>query len=254
MAAEKVAGIIPARYGSSRLPGKPLALIEGKPMIQRVCESAARCALLSEVCVAVDDARVRDAVRAFGGRAVMTRADHPSGTDRIAEAAAALDADIVVNIQGDQPFVHPEMIGQAAELLLEDPAAEVATLMFPVERDEDLRDPAVVKVVTNLRGYALYFSRSLLPYPREAVPHTVYEHAGIYAYRKDALMRLTTLAPTVLERVESLEQLRWLEHGVRVRVGVSRAPDRAFHGFSVDTPEDLERAGRMLRERESHED
>ena len=254
MAAEKVAGIIPARYGSSRLPGKPLALIEGKPMIQRVCECAARCALLSEVCAAVDDARVRDAVLAFGGRAVMTRTDHPSGTDRIAEAAAALDADIVVNIQGDQPFVHPEMIGQAAELLLEDPAAEVATLMFPVEREEDLHDPAVVKVVTDLRGYALYFSRSLLPYPREAVPHTVYEHAGIYASRKDALMRLTTLAPTVLERVESLEQLRWLEHGVRVRVGVSRAPDRAFHGFSVDTPEDLERAGRMLREREGHED
>ncbi len=250
----RVIGIIPARYGSSRLPGKPLAPIAGLPMIRRVYERSAACPLLSSVCVATDDERVRDAVAAFGGNAVMTRPDHPSGTDRVAEAAMALDADIVVNIQGDQPFIHPDMMTEAVRPLLGDPAAGVSTLMFPIVRDADLADPAVVKVVADLSGRALYFSRSLIPYPREAVAHSVYEHVGLYAYRKDTLLHLTTLAPTTLERVESLEQLRWLEHGVRVLVTESAVPDRDYCGFSVDTAADLARAERMLSERSGGHD
>jgi 3-deoxy-manno-octulosonate cytidylyltransferase (CMP-KDO synthetase) len=243
-----VAGIIPARYGSSRLPGKPLALIAGKTMIQRVYERCTASPLLQSVCVATDDERVRDAVLAFGGQAMMTRADHPSGTDRVAEVAAALGADIVVNIQGDQPFMHPDMLDEAVRPLLEDASVEIATLMFRIVREEDLANPAVVKVVADLNGNALYFSRSLIPYPRENVEHGVFEHVGVYAYRKETLMRLTKLPPTTLERVESLEQLRWLEHGVRIRVIESQCADQAFSGFSVDTPEDLARAEAMLRE------
>ncbi len=245
----KVVGIIPARYASSRRPGKPLALIAGKSMIQRVYEQCSASALLQSVCVATDDTRIADAVSAFGGHAVMTRADHPSGTDRVAEAAAQLGADIVVNIQGDQPFIDPSMIDEAVAPLLQEGAADVSTLMFPITHEEDLRNPGVVKVVATLEGNALYFSRSLIPYPRETVPHTVYEHVGLYVYRKDTLMRLTRLPSTMLEKVESLEQLRWLEHGLRIRVTESAVPDKAFHGFSIDTQEDFERAEQMLRER-----
>ncbi|NLV45024.1 MAG: 3-deoxy-manno-octulosonate cytidylyltransferase [Candidatus Hydrogenedentes bacterium] len=245
----KVVGIIPARYASSRRPGKPLAQIAGKSMIQRVYEQCSASTLLQSVCVATDDRRIEDAVAAFGGHAVMTRADHPSGTDRVAEAAEQLGADIVVNIQGDQPFIDPSMIDEAVAPLLREGAADVSTLMFPLTHEEDLRNPSVVKVVVTLAGNALYFSRSLIPYPREAVPHTVYEHVGLYVYRKDTLMRLTRLPSTTLEKVESLEQLRWLEHGLRIQVTESAVPDKAFHGFSIDTQEDFERAEQMLRER-----
>ncbi len=249
MSTPHVVGIIPARYGSSRLPGKPLALIAGKTMIQRVYERCTESPLLQSVCVATDDERVRDAVLAFGGQAMMTRADHPSGTDRVAEVAAALGADIVVNIQGDQPFIHPDMLDEAVRPLLDDATAEIATLMFRIVREEDLANPAVVKVVADLNGNALYFSRSLIPYPREKVEHGVFEHVGVYAYRKDTLMRLTKLPPTTLERVESLEQLRWLEHGLRIRIIESAIPDRDHHGFSVDTPADLARAEQMYFEK-----
>lgn len=243
-----VAGIIPARYASSRRPGKPLALIAGKSMIQRVYEQCSASTLLQSVCVATDDTRIADAVSAFGGKAVMTRADHPSGTDRVAEAAAQLNADIIVNIQGDQPFIDPSMIDEAVAPLLKEGAADISTLMFPITHEEDLKNPSVVKVVVTLGGEALYFSRSLIPYPREAVPHTVYEHVGLYVYRKETLLRLTQLPATMLEKVESLEQLRWLEHGLRIRVTESAVPDKAFHGFSIDTQEDFERAEQMLRE------
>jgi 3-deoxy-manno-octulosonate cytidylyltransferase (CMP-KDO synthetase) len=254
MAETRIIGIIPARYGSSRLPGKPLALIAGKPMIQRVYERSLQSTLLQSVFVATDDARVAEAVEAFGGRAVITRPDHPSGTDRVAEAASQVEADIVVNIQGDQPFVHPVMIDEAAGPLLAPDAADVSTLMFPITEEEDLKNPGVVKVVTDLRGRALYFSRSLIPYPREATPHNVFEHAGIYAYKKEVLMALTQLKPTMLEQVESLEQLRWLENGLRIQVTESRVPDKSFCGFSVDTREDLERAERMLADRNERKD
>jgi 3-deoxy-manno-octulosonate cytidylyltransferase (CMP-KDO synthetase) len=200
------------------------------------------------VSMATDDERIREAVHAFGGKAVMTRPDHPSGTDRLAEVVEALDTDIVVNIQGDQPFFSSRMVDEVVAPLVSDSTLEVSTLMYPIEREDDLQDTGVVKVVTNLLGEALYFSRSLIPYPRQQVAHKVYEHVGLYAYRKDSLLRLARLPMTTLEAVESLEQLRWLEHGVRIRVVESQCEDQAFSGFSVDTPEDLVRAEAMLRE------
>ena len=245
----KVAGIIPARYGSSRLPGKPLKMILDKPMIQHVYERCMEATLLDTVCVATDDERIVKAVEDFGGRAVMTRVDHPSGTDRLAEASRAVEADIIVNIQGDQPFINPVMIEEAVRPLLDDPAVQIATLMCPIGKESDLHDTSVVKVVANLAGNAMYFSRSLIPYPRQKVAHQVYEHVGLYVYRKTTLHTLAGLPRTVLEDVESLEQLRWLEHGIPVRVIETSCMDRGFCGFSIDTPEDLQRANDMLRER-----
>lgn len=245
----KVIGIIPSRYASSRLPGKPLKPIGGKPMIQRVYERAKLARHLHSVTVATDDERIARIVLAFGGNVVMTSPAHPSGTDRLAEAAASSDADIVVNIQGDQPFLDPLMIEEAVQPLLEDPALNMSTLMHPIAREEDLHDPAVVKVVVDLHGNALYFSRSLIPYPRQHVPHNVYEHVGLYVYRRDFLIKLAALPPTVLEQIESLEQLRVLEHGYKLRVVETKVHDNAFSGFSVDTEQDLLRAEEMLRER-----
>lgn len=249
MSQARVVGIIPARYASTRLPGKALKEILGKPMIQRVYERSLQSALLSSVCVATDDDRIVRVVEAFGGTAIMTSPDHPSGTDRLAEAVRGIEADIVVNIQGDQPFIDPAMIDEGVQPLLDDASVEIATLMHPIHRPEDLADPSVVKVVTDLAGNALYFSRSLLPYPRQPLPHQVYEHVGLYVYRRDFLLKLAGLAPTPYEQIESLEQLRVLEHGYRIRVMETRCADNAFSGFSVDTPEDLERAAAMLRER-----
>lgn len=245
----KVVGIIPARYGSTRLPGKALRLILGKPMIQRVYEQARLARGLGSLCVATDDERIQRAIEALGGRAVMTSPHHPTGTDRLAEATRQLDADIVVNIQGDQPFLDPIMIDEAVQPLLEDPSLPMATLMHPIHRTEDLADPAVVKVVVNLRSDALYFSRSLIPYPRQAAAAAVYEHVGLYVYRKEFLQQLAQLSPTPLEKSESLEQLRVLEHGFRIRVIATQCRDHDFSGFSVDTESDLARAEAMLRER-----
>lgn len=248
MNAPRVVGIIPARFGSTRLPGKPLRNILDKPMIQHVYERCAAAECIDDLVVATDDERILDAVLAFGGKATLTRPDHPSGTDRLAEVAESIEGDIIVNIQGDQPFFDHHMIGEVVAPLVDDPTLEVSTLMYPIAREEDLHDNGVVKVVTNLLGDALYFSRSLIPFPRQQVAHKVYEHVGLYAYRKASLMRLARLPVTTLEAVESLEQLRWLEHGVRIRVIETRCPDQAFSGFSVDTPEDLARAEAMLRE------
>lgn len=249
MSKPTVAGIIPARYGSTRLPGKPLKPILGKPMIRRVYERCLASPVLDHLYVATDDPRIVEAVEGFGGKAVMTRADHESGTDRLAEAAAAIGCDIVVNIQGDQPFFDPRMIEEAVQPLLDEPGLELCTLMYPIERDADLHDPGVVKVVVNLAGDALYFSRALIPFPHKPVAHRVFEHVGVYVYRKETLLRLAALPPTQLEQVESLEQLRWLEHGMRIRVVETRCADRAFRGFSIDTAEDLKRGEDMLRER-----
>jgi len=244
-----VAGLIPARYGSTRLPGKALEPICGKPMIQRVYERCAACPVLSSVCVVTDDRRIVAAVEAFGGKAVMTRSDHPSGTDRLAEAAASMEADIIVNIQGDQPFIDPAMIEEAVSPVIEDGTVNLSTLMYAITREADLRDPGVVKVVADLAGNALYFSRSLIPYARNETGQRVFEHVGTYVYRRETLLELARLEPTPLEQTESLEQLRWIEHGYRIRVVESRCRDRDFAGFSVDTAEDLERAEQMLRER-----
>lgn len=218
-------------------------------MVQRVYERAQLASRLDSICVATDDDRIRQVVAAFGGRAVMTSPRHPSGTDRLAEVAATLDADILVNIQGDQPFLDPVMIDEAVAPLLADPAVLMATLMHPVARPEDLQDPAVVKVVVNLQGNALYFSRSLIPYPRNQAAQPVFEHVGLYVYQREFLLKLAQLPPSPLERIESLEQLRVLENGFPLRVVRTACQDHAFTGFSVDTEQDLARAEAMLIER-----
>jgi len=218
-------------------------------MIQRVYERAKLARHLAQVTIATDDERIARVVEAFGGTYVMTSPDHPSGTDRLAEALDQIDAAIVVNIQGDQPFLDPMMIEEAVQPLLDDPGLNMSTLMHPIAREEDLIDPAVVKVVTNLKGDALYFSRSLIPYPRQDAGQRVYEHVGLYVYRAEFLRRIAALPPTPLELTESLEQLRVLEHGYSIRVIETKVHDNAFSGFSVDTEQDLMRAEEMLIER-----
>jgi 3-deoxy-manno-octulosonate cytidylyltransferase (CMP-KDO synthetase) len=246
----KIVGIIPARYGSTRLPGKALRSILGKPMIQRVLERCSHASRLDALWVATDDERIAHAVEGVGGRAIMTATHHPSGTDRLAEAVTRIEADIVVNIQGDQPFMDAAMIEEAVQPLVADSSLPMATLMHPITRPEDLANPAVVKVVVDRAGNALYFSRSLIPYPRNRLPHPVFEHVGLYVYRRDFLLTLAGLSPTPLEQIESLEQLRVLEHGYELRVVETHAADHEFTGFSVDTEEDVERAEQMLRERQ----
>jgi len=236
--------IIPARYASSRFPGKPLALIAGRPMIQWVYERAARAKEFDHLIVATDDTRIFDAVTAFGGRAVMTPGDLASGTDRVAWVARDLDVEVVVNLQGDEPFMPPVLIGQAAALLCGDESAAIATLATPIRSDGEFRDPNVVKVVTANDGAALYFSRSPIPFRRDGVAggedglvHAL-RHVGIYAYRVGALRLLTALPPSSLELDERLEQLRALQGGMRIVVGICQLPP----GFGVDTQDDLRRA------------
>ena len=243
-----VAGLIPARYGSTRLEGKALRLIHGKPMIQWVYERCSACESLDVVAVATDDERIKSAVEEAGGTAIMTRVDHPSGTDRLAEAVQHLECGIVVNIQGDQPFIDAVMIDECVQPLLEEPDLPMCTLMHPVSSPEDLQDPGVVKTVVDLQGNALYFSRSLVPHPHKDIAHLVYEHVGLYAYRKDFLLTLAKLPPTPLEQIESLEQLRVLENGYKLRVVVSHCANHVLSGFSVDTEADLARAEALARE------
>ena len=245
----RVVGIIPARYASTRLPGKPLALLNAKPMIQHVYERCKDAAILDQLYVATDDPRIKEVVEDFGGQVIMTREDHESGTDRLAEAACKVECDIVVNIQGDQPFFDPMMIEEAVQPLLDKPDLGLSTLMYPIEREEDLADIGVVKCVVNHMGNAMYFSRSLIPYPHKDLPHKVYEHVGLYVYRKATLLQVAALRPTLLEQVEALEQLRWLEHGIPIHVVETRCSDQAFSGFSIDTEEDLKRGEAMLAER-----
>ena len=236
--------IIPARFASSRFPGKPLADIGGRPMVVRVCERAQLSGAAS-VHVATDDERIAAAVRSAGHKAVMTRPDHPSGTDRIAEAAALLaleDRDVVVNVQGDEPLIAPALILRVARLLEELAEASVSTACHAIHDDASLASPNVVKVVLDARGYALYFSRSPIPYPREPGARP-YRHAGIYAYRVEYLRRLSSLAPAPLERIEALEQLRVLWHGDRIGVAVSETQIPP----GVDTPQDLEAIRRMVQ-------
>ena len=235
----KVIGVIPARYHSTRLPGKPLADINGKPMIQYVYENTARSTTLDEVIVATDDKRVIEAVENFGGKARMTSKDHSTGTDRIAEVAEKYDVRIVVNIQGDEPFINPGMIDEIVTPLLEDEDIPMSTLKHEITDKEDLGNTNVVKVVTDISDFALYFSRSLIPYPRYEEGHRAYEHIGIYAYRKDFLLHFSGLTPTGLERTEALEQLRALENGYRIKVILTR---QDYIPLSVDTSDDLEKA------------
>jgi 3-deoxy-manno-octulosonate cytidylyltransferase (CMP-KDO synthetase) len=240
-----VIGVIPARYASTRLPGKPLADLLGKPMIQHVYENAARSKTLDALIVATDDARVREAVEAFGGKAALTSEAHSTGTDRVAEVVAALEVPIVVNIQGDEPFVHPGMIDEIVTPLLEDPLLPMCTSMHAIQDREDFDNPDVVKVVCDLAGYALTFSRSLIPYPRQGAGHSVFEHIGLYAFRREFLLTYARLPPTPLEKTEALEQLRALEHGYRIKVVETAQP---YIPLSVDTPEDLEKARHLARQ------
>ncbi|TGE28301.1 3-deoxy-manno-octulosonate cytidylyltransferase [Hymenobacter metallicola] len=241
-------GIIPARYASTRLPGKPLTDLGGKTMIQRVVEQA-RQAQLSRVVVATDDERILDHVRGFGGEALLTSPDHPSGTDRVFDAYCQLDApaDCIINIQGDEPFIQPEQINALVRLFEADPRTQLATLVKPVETQEELLSPHMPKVVLDARGQALYFSRHPLPYLRQAPPdqwlrqHRYLRHIGLYAYRPDILAEITQLPPSPLELAESLEQLRWLENGYHILTA-----ETTVATLGIDTPEDVERALQVL--------
>lgn len=240
----KAIGIIPARYASTRFPGKPLADLGGKPLIQWTWEAARRSSTLSRVIVATDDDRIAAAVRAFGGEVAMTRADHPSGTDRLAEVAQGLDADIIVNIQSDEPFLKPETVDAVVgAFTLATPSLMMSTACVTTADSREALDPNVVKVVVSATGNALYFSRLPIPCLRDADkgPVTYRLHLGLYAYRRDFLLEFAKWPPTPLERAESLEQLRALEYGATIRV--VDVPERAL---GVDTPADLERAKRMM--------
>lgn len=242
---QHVIGVIPARYGSSRFRGKVLTEIAGKPMIQWVYEQAKQSKMLDQLFVAVDDQRVLKCVEGFGGLAVMTKEEHQSGTDRIAEAVEHIQADIIVNIQGDQPLLDPLMIDQAVQAILEDTSVQMSTLKIKIG-EEDYHDPAVVKVVADENDIALYFSRSLIPYPRDNVAVDVFEHVGLYVYRKDFLLLISKIPPSYLEKIEMLEQLRVMEKGYRIKVVETSSKQAA--GVSVDTPEDLARVEKLIRE------
>lgn len=237
---QRVAIVIPARYGSTRLPGKPLADILGKPMIQHVYERALQVPGATDVVVATDDVRVADAVQAFGGRCVMTSPDHPSGTDRLAEVMTQLDADVYINLQGDEPLVRPADIGKLADGMFADPAVQVSTLCHPIDATEAV-NPNTVKVVLASNGDALYFSRSPIPYPREADEAHYLKHVGVYAYRREVLAGYSTLPQPMMEQAEKLEQLRLLAAGMRIR-----AYEVEPTGPGVDTPECLEQVRALM--------
>lgn len=238
----KVLCVIPARYASTRLPGKPLKDIAGKPMVCRVYDRASQAKLVSRTLVATDDERILQAVREHGGEAMMTRADHPTGTDRLAEVAASFpDVDLIINVQGDEPLIEPSLIDELASVFETDPDLRMATVKTEIKDEEEQHNPNNVKVVTDQNGYALYFSRSLLPYPRhEGCP--VYKHIGIYAYQRDFLLAYAKMPSTPLEEAESLEQLRALENGYRIKVVETRAK---FVG--VDTAEDLAKVNAIYK-------
>ena len=238
----RVVGIIPARFKSSRFPGKPLAEIHGRPMIYYVYTQVKKVPGLNRVVVATEDERIVKAVEAFGGEAVMTSPDHSTGTDRVAEAARKLDAELAVNIQGDEPLVDPAMITQALEPVLRDPSIQVTTLMSPVEEIAEVLDVNVVKLITDLDGNVLAFSRLPIPYPRERHAHRVTKQIGLYAFRKNALEQFAKWKPSPLETTEGVEFFRFLEHGMKIR-GV----ETKYHTVAVDTPADLERVRGLIR-------
>lgn len=245
----KFIAIIPARYASSRFPGKPLADMNGKPMIQRVYEQVKQS--ISEVHVATDDERILQAVKEFGGNAVMTSIDHRSGTDRCNEAYSKIGQsfDVVLNIQGDEPFITPDQIDLLKACFTDD-SVEIATLVKPFENPvelAELQNPSTPKVVLSKKSEAIYFSRSIIPFLRDAEKsqwpslHVFYKHIGIYGYRADILKQITQLPPGVLEQAESLEQLRWIENGYKIKVGVT-----THETMGIDTPEDLQNAIKQL--------
>jgi 3-deoxy-manno-octulosonate cytidylyltransferase (CMP-KDO synthetase) len=270
----KVAGVIPARYASSRFPGKPLAALCGRPLIQHVWERASRAKILDRVVVATDDVRIRDVVASFGGEVQLTAKDHRSGTERVAEVAATLSCDLIVNIQGDEPLIEPAMIDEAVSPFFVESELVMGTLCRRLEGGEEWRSPHVVKVVRDHGGFALYFSRAPIPYYRVQRPTSnvqrppsqgkgeersvergqrtldiglrtpYYKHIGLYVYRREFLLQFARMAPTPLEEAERLEQLRALEYGFPIRVVETK-----YDTIGVDTREDLERVERILQAR-----
>lgn len=260
---DQVVAVIPARYESTRLPGKPLLEIGGVPLVMHVVRQASKVEGIDRVIVATDDERVQRVVRDGGGEAMMTSVDHHSGTDRLAEVASRIEADIIVNIQGDEPLIDPTTIASAITPLRADDSLEMATTSEPIDSIDDLLSPHVVKVVTDQSGYALYFSRSPIPFPRTgfltngsigaaitATPEIIRhyrKHTGLYVYRREFLLRFSRWHPTPLEVIESLEQLRALENGVRIRVVAVE-----HRSYGVDTPEDLRRVRAMMTDSADH--
>ncbi len=249
----KITAVIPARYASTRFPGKALADIGGRPMIQHVYERASRSQLVGRVIVATDDSRIATVVTQFGGEVIMTSAEHETGTDRLAEVATQLDSDIIVNVQGDEPLIDPAMIDLAIEPLLEDATIQMGTVKTRIKCLHDFLSPNVVKVVTDNRGNALYFSRSPLPFFRDKWKDLkdesfccgrllCYKHVGLYVYRRDFLLKFASMPPTFLEIAEKLEQLRALENGTAIRV-----VETEFESLGVDTPDDLHKAQEQYR-------
>jgi 3-deoxy-manno-octulosonate cytidylyltransferase (CMP-KDO synthetase) len=238
-----IVAIIPARYASTRLPGKALADLDGRPMIEHVYRRASAARIVSEVIVATDDLRIATRVHEFGGKVRLTKATHETGTDRLAEVAASLDCDIVVNVQGDEPLIDPRAIEELVAPFVADRSIQMATLYQRIHEPAELTNPNVTKVVIDRGGFAMYFSRAPIPHlrnPRGGWP-PLYKHIGLYAYRRSTLLVLASLEPTPLERAESLEQLRALEHGIRIK-----AVETRYESFGVDTPEDLEQVRRLL--------
>ena len=245
MSSAKVVVVIPARYGSTRLPGKPLLLLAGKPMIQRVFERAKLSKRVHQVIVATDDERIVKAVQEFGGEAKMTRPDHRTGTERVAEVAAHVEGDVFVDVQGDEPLLDPEAVDAAVSSLLEEPPAFISTVATPIKTPGDIMDPNVVKTVLDFESNALYFSRAPIPWVRDTagkiqVRHL--KHLGLYVFQREALLEYPTLPQGDLEKIEQLEQLRWLENGWKIRVA-----EVAHDAVSVDVPEDVARVEKLLQ-------
>ncbi len=243
----KVTAIIPARYGSTRFEGKPLADLLGKPMIQHVYERTLEAEGIDKVLVATDDNRILDAVNNFGGEALMTSREHQTGTDRLAEVAASLESDFVVNVQGDEPLISPDMIAEAVKAIKEDPTLPMASLKCLIVNEDDLYDSSVVKVVVDNKDYALYFSRSPIPFVRDddgmSSGTDYYRHIGLYVYEREFLLKFSGMDITPLEKAEKLEQLRALENGYKIKVVTTE-----YESMGVDRPEDLERVKEILKE------
>lgn len=233
----RILGVIPSRYASTRLAGKPLLDICGKPMVEHVYRRAVLSEVFFRVVIATDDERIYNAAEKFGGDVFMTRADHPDGSSRVAEVARSIDTDYVINIQGDEPMLDPRMLRELAEGIVRDPSADSATVCVPITNEKDFNNPNIVKVVTDQKGRALYFSRSPIPFRRNLTGCSVWEHLGIYAFTKEFLLKLVDLPPTPLMTAESLEQLRILEHGYTMAVIPTKYPSM---GPNVNTEEDLQ--------------
>ena len=233
----KVIGIIPARFSSTRFAGKVLADLGGKPVVQHVWENAKNSKILDDLIIATDDERVMEAAKDFDAKVVYTSPDQPSGTDRLIEVVNPIDVEVIVNVQGDEPMVRPEMIDELARTVLEDKDVYMVTLAKKIEDRSEAKDPNVVKLVKDKNGFALYFSRSLIPYPGFETTPQYFKHLGLYAYRKDFLFEFTNLSKSYLEMTEGLEQLRVLENGYKIKV-----VETEFDTIGIDTPEDLEKA------------